>query len=92
MVNFNINQKSYDNSKKENNKSNMKKVNRFLKIGSIRSTMDEELDNNDKNSTIFPVLKDKNCSNDAENNNKITDIISKKRKANTNTNEINSLN
>ena len=73
----------------------MKKVKRFLKTGSIRSTMDEELDNNDKNSARNPVLKDKNCSNDAENNNnKITDSISKKRKANTNTNtnEINSLN
>ena len=57
----------------------MKKVKRFLKTGSIRSTMDEELDNNDKNSTINPVLKDKNCSNDAENNNKITDIMQEKK-------------
>ena len=34
----------------------MKKVKRFLKTGSIRSTMDEELDNNDKNSTRNPML------------------------------------
>jgi hypothetical protein len=76
---FQYQPKKLRHSKKENNQNNMKKVKRFLKTGSIRSTMDEELDNNDKNSTINPVLKDKNCSNDAENNNKITDIMQEKK-------------